>query len=101
VPGSGCRDGGATGIGAFDSKGEHLYACRRMFFHARVFFQGGTMTRITAMLILFALALPAWAGANSLVFLTSVPTLDEAGLGALIAIIAGVAGWSVRRRLRK
>ena len=59
------------------------------------------MTRMTALLILSAFALPAWAGANNLLFLTDIPTLDEVGLGALIAIIGGVAGWSVRRRLRK
>lgn len=59
------------------------------------------MTRTTTLLVLCALALPAWAGANSAVFLTDIPTLDEVGLGALIAIMAGVAGWSVRRRLRK
>lgn len=28
----------------------------------------------------------------------AVPTLDEIGLGALIALVAGVAGWSVRKR---
>jgi exosortase sorting signal-containing protein len=59
------------------------------------------MTRILTTIILLAVALPAWAGANGLVFLQSVPTLDEVGLGALIALMAGVAGWSVRRRLRK
>lgn len=95
MPGRGYRGARAAGNGAFDSTDEHLYAS------APVFFQGGIMTRITAMLVLFAFALPAWAGANSLVFLTAVPTLDEVGLGALIAVIAGVAGWSVRRRLRK
>lgn len=59
------------------------------------------MTRITAMLVLSAVALPAWAGANGLVFLTEIPTLDEVGLGALIALMGAVAGWSVRRHLRK
>lgn len=49
--------------------------------------------------VLFALmAPPAWAGANNLIFFSSIPTLDEIGLGALIALVAGVAGWAVRRR---
>ena len=45
----------------------------------------------------------AFAGlvANSVNFLLSVPTLDEVGLGGLIAVTAGVAGWSLRRRKRK
>ncbi|MEO8849262.1 MAG: hypothetical protein ABI440_11635 [Casimicrobiaceae bacterium] len=59
------------------------------------------MMRISALLVFCACALPAQAGANSAVFFTAVPTLDEVGLSALIAIVAGVAGWSVRRRLRK
>jgi hypothetical protein len=49
-----------------------------------------------------ALAAPAaWAGMNGAVFFASVPTLDEVGLGALIALVAGVAGWAVRGRTRK
>lgn len=52
-----------------------------------------------AMPVLFALmAPPAWAGANNLIFFNAIPTLDEIGLGALIALVAGVAGWAVRRR---
>ncbi|HEY8244681.1 MAG: IPTL-CTERM sorting domain-containing protein [Vicinamibacteria bacterium] len=35
---------------------------------------------------------------NSLSFLTAIPTLDEVGLGLLIALVAGVAGWAVRKR---
>ena len=35
---------------------------------------------------------------NSASFFTSVPTLDEVGLGVLIALVAGVAGWVVRKR---
>ena len=42
----------------------------------------------------------AFAGVNSAVFL-SIPTLDEVGLGLLIAIVGGAAGWAVRRRARK
>jgi len=54
--------------------------------------------------ILIAMLLTAsnagWAGTNNAVFL-AVPTLDEVGIGVLIALVAGVAGWSVRRRGRK
>lgn len=42
---------------------------------------------------------PAWA--NDAIFLTAVPTLDEVGLGALIAVVAAAAGWAVRRRRRR
>ena len=42
----------------------------------------------------------AWAGRPP-VGVSSIPTLDEIGLGALIALVAGVAGWAVRRRSRK
>ena len=59
------------------------------------------MHRLTALMLLAVVALPAWAGANGLVFLQQVPTLDEVGLGALIALVGVFAGWSVRRRLRK
>ena len=50
---------------------------------------------------LSAVAAPAWAGANSGFVFSSIPTLDEVGLGALIALVAGVAGWAVRRRNRR
>ena len=43
----------------------------------------------------------ALAGQNGAVFFQSVPTLDEVGLGVLIALVAGVAGWAVRRGSRK
>lgn len=46
---------------------------------------------------LAASSAPAWSAVNGLVFV-SVPTLDEAGLGLLIALVAGVAGWVVRKR---
>ena len=53
-------------------------------------------------LFLQALALPAWAASvNSAFFFESVPTLDEVGLGALIALVAAVGGWAVRRRARR
>ena len=60
------------------------------------------MKRLLALLAA-GLSAPAFAGTavNSANFFTSVPTLDEVGLGALIAVIAGVAGWSLRRRHRK
>lgn len=48
-----------------------------------------------------SLAAPAWAGTNSLVFLNAIPTLDEIGLGTLIALVAAAAGWAVRRRHRR
>ena len=44
-------------------------------------------------------ATPAWA--NDAIFLAAVPTLDEVGLGALIAAVAAAAGWAVRRRRRR
>ena len=40
---------------------------------------------------------PAWSAFNNMI-VASVPTLDEVGLGALIALVAGVAGWAVRKR---
>lgn len=50
--------------------------------------------------ILLTASSAGWAGTNNAVFL-AVPTLDEVGIGVLIAMVAGVAGWSVRRRERK
>lgn len=50
--------------------------------------------------ILLTASSAGWAGTNNAVFL-AVPTLDEVGIGVLIALVAGVAGWSVRRRERK
>jgi hypothetical protein len=44
----------------------------------------------------------AWAAANGSAFLYApVPTLDEVGLSALIAVVAGIAGWALRRRGRR
>jgi hypothetical protein len=53
-----------------------------------------------AVVVFATLAVPATA-VNNAVFFQSVPTLDEFGLGLLIALVAGVAGWAVRRRSRK
>jgi hypothetical protein len=45
---------------------------------------------------------PVQAGTlNGLIFFSSIPTLDEVGLGILIALVAAVAGWAVRRRGRR
>jgi hypothetical protein len=46
-------------------------------------------------------AVNAWAGQNAAFFFQSVPTLDEIGLGALIALVAAAAGWAARRRNRR
>ena len=44
----------------------------------------------------------AWAAANGSAFLYApVPTLDEVGLSALIAVVAGIAGWALRKRGRR
>jgi hypothetical protein len=53
-----------------------------------------------AVVVFATLAVPATA-VNNAVFFQSVPTLDEFGLGLLIALVAGVAGWAVRRRSRR
>ncbi|HVJ73983.1 MAG TPA: IPTL-CTERM sorting domain-containing protein [Casimicrobiaceae bacterium] len=51
---------------------------------------------------LFALAAaPAMAQFNEAIFFQAIPTLDEIGLGALIAIVAAAAGWAIRRSKRK
>lgn len=60
------------------------------------------MRRIVALSSALSFALPSWAGqTNGTFFLASVPTLDEVGLAALIATVAGVAGWAMRRRGRR
>lgn len=58
------------------------------------------MIRLSPALVSLA-AVPAQAGFNGSVFLQSIPTLDEIGLGALIALVAGGAGWALRRSRRK
>lgn len=60
------------------------------------------MARIVSFLALTSVAAPAWSAANAMAFVyPSIPTLDEFGLGALIALVAGVAGWSIRKRSRR
>jgi hypothetical protein len=56
------------------------------------------MKRI-GLVVLAGVAPHAYGGSfNAVSFLASVPTLDEVGLGLLIALVAGVAGWAVRKR---
>ena len=63
---------------------------------------GGAVARIVSFLALTSVAAPAWSAANAMAFVyPSIPTLDEIGLGALIALVAGVAGWSIRKRSRR
>jgi hypothetical protein len=65
--------------------------------------KGEIMKPGIAALVLTVLAAPAVAGTNNLIILSSfqVPALDEIGLSVLIALVAGVAGWAVRKRARK
>jgi hypothetical protein len=48
--------------------------------------------------VLASLSSTASAAANNLILLSAIPTLDEVGLGVLIALVGGAAGWAVRRR---
>lgn len=59
------------------------------------------MRNLATAILAASLAAPARAGTNSLVFLNAIPTLDEIGLGTLIALVAAAAGWAVRRRHRR
>ena len=60
------------------------------------------MARIASFVALISIAAPAWSAANGSAFLQQpIPTLDEFGLSALIALVAGVAGWAIRRRGRR
>jgi hypothetical protein len=57
------------------------------------------VARIASLIALISVTVPAWSAVNSAAFVpASIPTLDEVGLGALIALVAGVAGWAVRKR---
>lgn len=62
--------------------------------------KGGIMIRLVTLAAALAASTPAWSAFNNL-FVAPVPTLDEVGLGALIALVAGIAGWAVRRRNRR
>ena len=44
-----------------------------------------------------ALFAPA-AFATQVIFIPAAPTLSEFGLGALVVILAAVAGWVIRKR---
>lgn len=60
------------------------------------------MGRIATFVVSISMAGQAWGAANGSAFLYApVPTLDEVGLSALIAVVAGVAGWALRRRGRR
>jgi hypothetical protein len=60
------------------------------------------MIRLAVLVTAIAASAPAWSQFNNAFAIPSpVPTLDEIGLGALIALVAGVAGWAVRRRSRR
>jgi len=55
-----------------------------------------------SVLVALGLVAPvAHAGINDGFFFQTIPTLDEVGLGLLIALVAGIAGWAVRRKSRK
>lgn len=56
------------------------------------------MIRRTLGIALASVAGPALAQFNSVTFINNIPTLDEFGLTALIALVAGVGGWLARRR---
>ena len=60
------------------------------------------MKKAVAAVALFALATtPAWAGFVRAVGSFGVPTLDEGGLVALVALVGVVGGLIARRRSRK
>ena len=56
------------------------------------------MIRYAMGIALAAVAVPVLAQTNGFAFVASVPALDEFGLVALIALVAGVGGWLARRR---
>lgn len=63
---------------------------------------GGAVARIASFVALISVAASAWSAVNGSAFLQHpIPTLDEFGLGALIALVAGVAGWAIRLRGRR
>ena len=47
---------------------------------------------------LFASSFSAVAQSNSVIFVSSIPTLDDLGIVGLIALVGVVGGWLARRR---
>lgn len=59
-------------------------------------------TRIVVYACAALASAPAVAGTNlAAPFALSIPTLDEIGLAALIALVGGVAGYFARKRTRR
>ena len=56
------------------------------------------MARFVIGITLAFASLGAFAQTNDILFLPNIPTLDDVGLGALIALVAAIGGWVVRRR---
>jgi len=59
------------------------------------------MRRLAFAWVALAAALPARAQFNELLILSSIPTLDEVGLGVLIGLVGAAAGWAIGRRNRR
>ena len=59
------------------------------------------MRRLALALAGLAAALPVHAQFNELMILSSIPTLDEVGLGVLIGLVGAAAGWAIGRRNRR
>jgi hypothetical protein len=57
--------------------------------------------RALVALAMLAAAAPARAQFNELLLLSSIPTLDEVGLGVLIGLVGAAAGWAIGRRNRR
>lgn len=57
------------------------------------------MCYVLRYMLFLLIASPAFAlPVNSAVFVaTPIPTLGEIGLGGLVALVAGVGGWAIRR----
>ena len=69
----------------------------------RSFKKGKPMCYVLRFILILLLVSPAFAAAgNGVVFVaTPIPTLDEFGLGGLAALVAGLAGWAIRRNQKK
>lgn len=59
------------------------------------------MRRLAAAFALLVASAPASAQFNELLILSSIPTLDEVGLGVLIGLVGAAAGWAIGRRNRR